>query len=253
MRQCAVGVAAAQHRLSASLATQPQPCGAPAHHSGSRQHCGQRRSQRRLACQRQCAQCRQQLWTRQPAASRQHLRPRCSSRSRPARGSTPQQAGSASPCWCLLVPESQQWLASPTVSIALPADRRSSEGRTAAIATADICCSERAAQHGLREVRSLGKSIAVSRLWRLGDVRRIRKSDARVSVCHGVCSKCVPPRRPLCFILDHVYLGLYLEHTRQAIQHCLPHTCFIDRMRVAGAQTYGRHCVMRRLGLKFEV
>ena len=222
------------------MATQPQPCGAPAHHSGSRQHCGQRRSQRRLACQRQCAQCRQQLWTRQPAASRQHLRPRCSSRSRPARGSTPQQAGSASQCWCLLVPGSQQWLASPTVSIALPADRRSSEGRTAAIATAISAAAN--AQHNTACARfdpsaSRLQSV-VSGVWAMSG-----GSDHRcaccvsVTVCHGVCSKCVPPRRPLCFILDHVYLGLYHEHTRQAIQHCcLPHTCFIDRYAVAGAR-----------------
>ena len=160
---------------------------------------------------------RQQLWTRQPAASRQHLRPRCSSRSRPARGSTPQQAGSASPCWCLLVPESQH-------DNCQHCDLRCQQ--TDAVLKGVPLLSLQ--QYLLQRTRSTTRPArgstprqelsAVSQLWAIA----ADPIGCAVSGCHGVCSKCVPSRRPLRFILDRV--AVFTMTTRDCDPALLPHT-----------------------------
>ena len=75
----------------------------------------------------------------------------------------------------------------------------------------DICCNERATQHGLREVRSLGKSSAASHLWR-----------CPVACVNDVCRDCAPSRRPLHFILDNG--AVFTMNTRDSDPTQLPNT-----------------------------
>ena len=122
----------------------------------------------------------------------------------------------------------------PAVSRQPCPQRRSRLGASGCYRYSDVsaAASERAAQHGLCEVRPLGKLSAVSQLS--GRWRRIRRrsSDARVRVSCGACVATVCPigrvRAPSASHYTGSCSCLYHEHTRQRSSTASPHN--IDRI-----------------------